>query len=127
MKTRVRSISDSSEDANYANDANLAQLSNLAGGQYAVTAKLQVDNDGAVDNELIDCDLVASTGVLTVLDTSLQSLGANASSAQTLNYVFVGQFTAADAGTDDLFLRCTQTGADNDADEMRIVAHLVNN
>ena len=73
-------------------------------------AKLQVDNDRASDHELINCDLVASTGVLTVLDTSLQSLGANASSAQTLNYVFVGQFTAAEAGTDDLFLRCQQTG-----------------
>jgi hypothetical protein len=127
VKTRIRSISDTTEDVNYANDANLAQLSNLAAGQYAVMAKLQVDNDGAVNNELINCDLVASTGVLTVLDTSLQSLGANASSAQTLNYVFVAQFTAGAAGTDDLFLRCQQTGADNDADEMRIVAQLVNN
>ena len=127
VKTRVRSISDTTEDVNYGDDSNLAQLSNLAGGQYTVMAKLQVDNDGASGNELIDCDLVASTGVLTVLDTSLQSLGQNAASAQTLNYVFVAQFTAAESGANDLFLRCAQAGADNDADEMRIVAQLVNN
>jgi hypothetical protein len=125
VKTRVRAISDTSADVDYVNDANLAQLSNLAAGQYTVTAKLQVDNDSAGD-EVIDCDLIRNSGVLTQLDSSEQDLGANAASAQELNYVLMGTFTAGAAGTDDLFLRCEQQGADNDADEMRIIATLVN-
>lgn len=125
QKTRVRSISDPSVDVDYANDTNLAQLSNLAGGQYTVTAKLQVDNDTAAD-EVIDCDLMRASGVVTQLDSSEQDLGANGASAQELNYVLMGTFTASAGGTDDLFLRCEQQGGDNDADEMRIIATLVN-
>ena len=65
---------------------------------------------------------------MTVLDTSEQELEPAAPAAQELNYVFTGTFTAAAAGTDDLFLRCEQDAgpADNDADEMRIIATLVN-
>jgi uncharacterized secreted protein with C-terminal beta-propeller domain len=122
---RIRAVSDTSADVDYANDANLAQLSNLAAGQYSVTGKLQVDNDTAAD-EVIDCDLIRNSGVLTQIDTSEQNLGDNAAGAQELNYVFTGTFTAGAAGTDDLFLRCEQQGGDNDADEMRIVAVLAN-
>ena len=86
---------------------------------------MQVDNDGGAA-ETINCDLVRSSGGLSVVDSSTQTLGAGGAAAQTLNYVFTGTFTASAAGTDDLFLRCTQGGADNDANEMRIVATLVN-
>ena len=124
VKTRVRAISDTSQDTDYVSNSSLTQLSNLAPGQYTISAKLHVDNDGASD-EIMDCDLVRSNG--TVLDTSSQDLGANGASAQQLNFVLIGTFTAGAAGTDDVFLRCVQpAGNDNDADEMRIIATLVN-
>lgn len=125
VKTRVRAMSDSSVDDNYGNDANVAQLSNLAGGQYTVSAKLQVDNDSAAD-ELIDCDLMRASGAATQLDSSEQDLGAQNASAQELNYVLMGTFTATAGGTDDLFVRCEQAGGDNDVDEVRIIATLIN-
>jgi len=124
VKTRVRSTSDAAVD-NYGDNANLLQLSNLAAGQYTVMAKLHVDNDGGAD-EVIDCDLMRSSNVVTQLDSSEQDLGANAGAAQELNYALIGTFTAAAAGTDDLFLRCEQQGDDNDAGQLRIIATLIN-
>ena len=49
VKTRVRAVSDTTQDANYASNGNLAQLSNLARASTRCSAKLQVDNDGAAD------------------------------------------------------------------------------
>jgi len=125
VKTRVRAISDTTVDEDYADDANVTQLLNLAGGQYTVNAKLQVDNDSAAD-ELIDCDLMRASGAPIQLDSSEQDLGANGASAQELNYVLMATFTASAGGTDDLFVRCEQQGGDNDLDEVRIIATLVN-
>ena len=125
VKTRVRTASDFVEDGNYANDGNLVQLSNLAPGQYVINAKLQVDNDSGVA-ETVDCDLVRNNGALAELDSTFLTHGPNGGAAQVMTYTFLATYTAGAGGTDDIFIRCTQIGADNDADEMRIVATLVN-
>jgi len=119
--TRARQAADDDQDTNYTNDATRVQLSNVAGGQYVVTAKIDIDNDTAAD-ELIDCDLVQNAAVLV---TSEQDLGAANASAQELTYTMTQLITTSAAGTDDLSLRCEQAGADNDSNRARIVAHKV--
>ena len=100
---RARESADTSEDFDYGDDATLLQLLNLAGGQYVITAKLQVDNDDVAD-QLIDCDLVTtSNAVETQRDTMQQEVGAAASqSSSRLGYTLIGEFTASEAGTDDV-------------------------
>lgn len=125
VKTRVKTGSDFGEDANYGNDVNLVQVSNLAPGQYVINGKIQVDNDGGAA-ETVDCDLVRNNGTLAELDSTFLTHGPNGGAAQVMTYSFLGVYTAGAAGTDDVFIRCTQIGGDNDADEMRIVATLQN-
>ncbi len=125
VKTRVRTASDFGEDANYGNNANLLQLSNLAPGQYVINAKMQVDNDSGVA-ETIECGLIRNNGALATLDSTFLTHGPNGGAAQVMTYTFLATYTAGAGSTDDVFLRCTQIGGDNDADEMRIVATLVN-
>jgi hypothetical protein len=124
VKTRVFEAASILSVANYADDATLLQVSDLPGGQYVISAKLQVDNDTAATDELVDCDLLAG-GVQ--LDTQDQRLGGANDPADELGYALIGTFTASSAGTDDVLIRCGQVGADNDTDNMHIIATLINN
>jgi hypothetical protein len=123
VKTRVFETASVVSIANYADDATLFQLADLPGGQYVIQAKLQVDNDTAA-HELIDCDLLAA-GVQ--LDTQDQRLGFANDVADELGYTLIGAFTASAEGTDDVLVRCQQTGADNDVDNTHLIATLINN
>jgi hypothetical protein len=122
---RIRSAGNVNGLADYANNAPLVQLSNLARGTYAVTAKLTVNNDN-ITAENVTCALVKSAGT-TILDSSLQTLGPFGGAGQQLDFAFTAEVAAGSAGTDDLYLRCTNALADNDADDLKIVAHLENN
>ena len=125
VKTRARCHQRHQRSTQLRERRQRGQLSNLAGGQYTVSAKLQVDNDTSrrrADRLRPD----AASGAATQLDSSEQDLGGRRRSAQELNYVLIGTFTATAAGTDDLFVRCEQAGGDNDVDEVRIIATLVN-
>ena len=122
---RIRSAGNVNGLADYGNNVALVQLSNLARGTYAVTAKLTVNNDGA-SAENVTCALVKSAGT-TVLDSSLQTLGALGFAGQQLDFAFTAEVATGSAGTDDLYLRCTNAAADNDADDLKIVAYLENN
>jgi hypothetical protein len=124
VKTRVFEAASVLSIADYANDATLFQLTDLPGGQYVIQAKLQVDNDTVATDELIDCDLLAA-GVQ--LDTQDQRLGGANDVGDELGYTLIGAFTASAAGTDDVLVRCQQTGADNDVDNTHIIATLINN
>ena len=116
--SRVRTAGDDTRIDNYGNNANLLQVSNLAGGEYVVFAKLHVDNQGANIESPI-CELVAAG---TVLDQAQNNLDTAASGASFLEYTLIGTFTAGALGNDDVFLRCAQLGGDNDAFFRRIVA-----
>ena len=115
---RVRTAGDDTRIDHYVKTANLLQVSNLAGGEYVVFAKLHVDNQGANVESPI-CELVAAG---TVLDQAQNNLDTAASGASFLEYTLIGTFTAGALGNDDVFLRCAQLGGDNDAFFRRIVA-----
>jgi len=121
VKTRVRQDADS-EDIDYMTDTPLVQIDDLAPGQYVIQAKLDVDNDLA-GRLILRCDLVA---VATQLDTMKQAHDNPAGSDQ-LGYTLIGTFTASAAGTDDVFVRCTNGGvAGADGESERTIATLIN-
>jgi hypothetical protein len=80
---RIRSVGNSAVN-NYANNGLLAQLVNLPRGTYALSAKLTVNNDSA-SPENVTCQLVRSVAT-TVVDSSLQTLGAITQAAQQLDF-----------------------------------------
>ena len=116
---RVRAAADLGFADNYAGGSSLLDVSNLAGGEYVVWAKLNVDSDSnAVTNP--NCDLVAGG---TVLDQAQNQLGPDAGPAAFLEFTMIGTLTASAAGTDDVFIRCEQAaGNTNDAYNRQIVA-----
>lgn len=72
------------------------------------------------------CGLVKSAGI-TVLDSSLQTLGGLGGAGQQLDFALTAEVSTSSAGTDDLYLRCTNPNANSDADDLKIVAHKENN
>jgi hypothetical protein len=123
VKPRVFTATDNTQDVDYANNANLLQLNNLPAGQYVIQATSQIDNDEGAQ-EPITCELVA---VAAVLDSQQENHGANAT-ADVLTHVLIGTFTASAAGTDDVFIRCTDPATViADADQEKIIATLINN
>jgi hypothetical protein len=119
---RVRTAANTDSVENYGNGANLLEVSNLAGGEYVITATLTVDNDGN-NLEAPICELVAP-GL--VLDQAQNQLGPDSGAAAFLEYPLIGTFTASGAGTDDALIRCQQLGGDNDAAFRRIIAVRMN-
>lgn len=121
VKSRVRQAVDAA-DGNYANDTSLVQINDLAAGEYLIQAKLDVDSDNAA-RVVLNCDIVA---VATQLDTMEQTHDPDAASSDELGYALIGTFTASAAGTDDVFVRCTQdAGTDADGGNERIIATLL--
>ena len=123
VKPRVRSAADTLGTPDYGSDENIISIPNLAGGEYVVQAKVDVDNDTAAV-EQITCEL-ARNG--TAIQTTTQALGA-AGGTSRLTYPFAATFAASASGNDDLSLRCNQAAPtpDNDAINATIVATLVN-
>ena len=118
---RVRAARDDAFVDDFANQASLLNVSDLAGGDYVIWAKLNLDNDSA-GGVNPNCELVAGGSVL---DVAQNQLAADAGPASFLEFSFVGTFTASAAGTDDAFVRCEQTGT-LDAYNRHIVAMRVN-
>lgn len=96
---RIRSATDDAGDSNYGHNAALLQLSNLAGGTYSVTAKIEVNNDSA-SAENVTCQLIREPGQV-VLDQTLQTLGGLGGAAQTLQFAFTAETPASASETND--------------------------
>jgi hypothetical protein len=121
---RIRSVGNSAV-ANYGNNAPLAQLVNLPRGTYGVTAKLTVFNDSA-SPEVVTCQLVRSVAT-SVVDSNRQTLGPSLGAAQQLDFALIAQVSTSSAGTDDIYLRCTNPAGDNDAEDVKILTYLEGN
>ena len=89
VKTRVRTASDFGEDANYGNDANLVQLSNLAPGQYVDQRKAAGGQRQWSGGDRSNATSSATTGRWPTLDSTFLTHGPNGGAAQVMTYTFL--------------------------------------